>query len=86
MINFLGSSQEETEYLGRVTGESDGVPGIRPTSLTEVKPLDVLTFRYQAKGPGRKGGNVYDEVPLIILTNMKTDKRNNILIYGMNTH
>ena len=91
---IFGNPNQSTQRRNRRV-ETNSVLGLslRKMNLNQLEEFSVITFAYEAEKPGfpKRGlqppnPNLYDANPLIVVTDIKRDKRGKILLYGMNVN
>ena len=94
-MNSFGFDEPNDSTERRIENVNRNTPGLglRRVNLNELQEFDVVTFEYEAETPGfpKKGiqppnPNLYDANPLVILTEIKKDKKGRHILYGMNAN
>ena len=93
-MTLFGSPNRGTQRRNQRV-ETNSVRGLslRKMNLNELEEFSVVTFAYDAEKPGfpKRGlqppnPNLYDANPLIVVTDIKRDKKLKLLMYGMNVN
>jgi len=81
----MASSSDAAKRAKAIAGGQE-ILGYVKRDLSGVEAGQVLTFLYDAKSPGKKGTNLFDLNPTIVLLGAKKSKTGVPLIIGANTN